>query len=172
MKALINREPPLPGDPPTPFISHQGNGVKLGNCKSVRSIPTYEYQKNEFLFHNEGPTPAPASKGSLAPPKSFYSVGRRPKTTMSNPRADENSAYADMVEKRKELSAQHRTQDMVDRSHRTGYNVITGDIYGKGPKPERLHSRHIPDGLGPESHNRGMQQLKDSCNRFFIPQER
>lgn len=172
MKALINREAPKPGDVPTPFISHQGNNISLGKCKSVENIPKYEYQRNEFLFHHEGPAPLPPSRGTLQPAKSFYSVARRPQSTMTNPRAEENSRYSNVVEKRKELSAQHRAQDMVDRSHRTGYNVITGDIYGKGPKAERLHSRHIPDGLGPESHNRGIQQLKDSCNRYFIPQER
>jgi hypothetical protein len=172
MKALINKEPPSRGDKPPPFISHKGNAVHLGTCKSVKNIPTYEYQKNEFLWHHEGPAPLPTSQGSLAASKSFYSVARRSQSTMANPRADENSAYAEVVEKRKEVSAQHRTQDMVHRSHRTGYNVITGDIYGKGPKADRQHSRHIPDGLGPESHNRGIQQLKDSCNRYFIPQER
>lgn len=172
MKALINREPPKPGEAATPFISHQGNNISLGNCKSVDNIPKFEYQRNEFLFHHEGPTPQPTNQGSLAPPKSFYSVARRSQATMTNPRAQENSAYSDVVEKRKDLTAQQRSQDMVDRSHRTGYNVITGDIYGKGPKPNRQHSRHIPDGLGPESHNRGIQQLKDSCNRYFIPQER
>lgn len=171
MKALINREDSR-SDPPPPFISHKGNEIRLGSCKSTQSIPTYEYQKNEFLWHSEGPVDVPPSKGSLAPPKSFYAVARRSQSSMTNPRANENSAYADIVEKRREVSAQNRTKDMVDRSHRTGYNVITGDIYGNGPKATRQHSRHIPDGLGPESHNRGIQQLKDSCNRYFIPQER
>lgn len=170
MKALINKEPDSQGDKPPPFISHKGNAIHLGTSKSVKSLPKNEYQKSEFLWHHDGPTPVP-SQSNLSAPKSFYSVARRSQSTMDNPRADENTAYAEVVEKRKETSAQIRTQDMVHRSHRTGYNVITGDIYGKGPKAERQHSRHIPDGLGPESHHRGMQQLKDSCSRYFIPQE-
>lgn len=166
MKAL-NKEAV---DPPSQFISHSGNSISLGNCKSTQSIPTMEYQKNEFLWHSEGPRPSPAN--TLAPQKSFYALARRAKDSMENPRAEENSAYAEVAALRREKSALLRTHDMVVRSHRTGYNVITGEVQGSGPKEQRQHSRHIPDGLGHESHNRGMQQLKDSCNRYFIPQER
>mmetsp|Transcript_21116 Transcript_21116/g.35594 ORF Transcript_21116/g.35594 Transcript_21116/m.35594 type:complete len:264 (+) Transcript_21116:178-969(+) len=169
MKALLNKD--LPSEGPSEFISHRGNTVTLGNSKSAQSIPMFEYQRNDFLRHHEGPAPVPANMGTLLPAKSIYAPNRRSKESMSNPRADENSAYAEVAELRREKSAMLRTQEMVDRSHRTGFNVITGDIYGNGPRPERLHSRHIPDGLGPESHNRGIQQLKDSCNRYFIPQE-
>lgn len=170
MKALLNREPPPPGETPS-FISHRGNTIKLGVSKSAKNIPTYEYQKNEFLWHHEGPHPIPASVGTLVEQKDFYYHAKRPKDRMSNPRADESKEYNEIVEMRKRNAAERRAHDIVERSHRTGYNVITGDIYGKGPKSERLHNRHIPDGLGPESHNRGIQQLKDSCNRYFLPQE-
>jgi len=169
---LINREEPPPGcQKPLPFISHRGNSVILGHCKSGHNTFVNEYQKNEFLWHNDGPTPQPANRGTLSAPKDIYRHSRRPEEAMVNHRAAENASYSEKVEKRKELSATIRTQDMVDRSQRTGYNLITGDIYGDGPAPQRLLSRHIPDGLGPESHNRGMQQLKDSCNRYFVPQE-
>ena len=170
MKALLSKSEDG-GEAPS-FISHKGNAIKLGTSKSTRSIPVFEYQRSEFLTHHEGPHPVPASEGSFGCKRSIYSPSKRPQSCMSNPRADENSAYREIVESRKEKSQLQRTQDMIDRSHRTGYNVITGDIYGKGPKVARLHSRHIPDGLGPESHNRGIQQLRDSCNRFFTPQER
>ena len=169
MKALLNKDSTSSANP-AQFISHRGNTVVLGTSKSSTHSLTHSYQKNDFLTHHEGPNPTPLL--AIAPPRSIYAHNRRNKDNMTNSRADENTAYSEVSDMRRERSALLRTQEMVDRSHRTGFNVITGDAYGDGPKPQRLHSRHIPDGLGPESHNRGIQQLKDSCNRYFIPQER
>lgn len=170
MKSLLNTQD-QPNGAPMPFISNRGNEIRLGSSKSSHNLFKFEYQKNEFLYHDEGPRPTPANIGTLIPPKSFYTPSRRQGYAMVNPRAEESNSYAEQAAKRREINALKRAQDMVDRNNRTGYNVITGDIYGNGPKPERFHNRHIPDGLGPESHSRGIVQLKDSVNRYFLPQE-
>lgn len=149
------------------FISHQGNTISLGNKN--RSVPTSEYQRADFLRHNDGPKPTDHKYGTLTRPRQMYSPSKRPATAIENPRASENLQYQHTVEAKKQTLAKCRSEEMLRRSHRTGFNVITGEIVGSGPKEQRLHTRHIRDGLGPESHSRGMQVMRDSSSRYFTP---
>eukprot|EP01034_Spumella_vulgaris_P021273 gene21273-27296_t len=65
---------------------------------------------------------------------------------------------------------QSRSRTLIDVDTRTGYDLITGAIKGKGPTHKVEGIRSGGDGLGPEAQLRGKITLRDSSGRFFMPQ--
>lgn len=149
------------------FQSYEGNTIKLGERKKI--APINSYQINDFIKHYDGPKTI--SHNILnEKKKDLYQSVKRPLTSIDNPRSDDHQKYKELSEYKKELFEKTRSEKLLQYNQRSGYNLITGEVYGNGPKQTRNHQRYIPDGLGPESQRRGMQIMRDSENRYFTPQ--
>jgi hypothetical protein len=155
---------------PDEFQSFEGNTIRLGKSSRNHIAPKNEYQRSEFLHHYDGPKPIPHQEDTFAMKKSIYAHQRRPVEAIDNPRANENRHHSDIVDQKKQTLAKCRSEEFTKRSQQTGYNLITGEICGGGPRIEKPHKTNIGNGLGTESQRRGMQIMRDSENRYFAPQ--
>lgn len=150
------------------FQSYEGNTIILGEKKKIS--PINNYQINDFIQHYDGPKTTPHNIPTYLNKVNLYSPKRRPITSIENIRSIENKKYNEIVENKKEVLNNSRSEKLLQQNQKSGYNLITGEVYGNGPKPTRNHQRYIPDGLGPESQRRGMQIMRDSESRYFTPQ--
>lgn len=77
--------------------------------------------------------------------------------------------FAEAKAKRAVTQTQSRTQLLVDVDAKTGYNIITGELRGKGPVVRPEGTKMCGNGVGPESIHRGKATLRESGGRFFLP---
>jgi hypothetical protein len=146
------------------FVSNEGNVTHLGTKRRI--APVNAYSRGDFLTHQDGPRHIPHNSvgNQLSNSHSF----KRLATAMDNT-SDSQQCYQRERFKRKELESTLRSEQSILRSQRSGFNLITGETVGAGPKTVNPHSRYIASGLGPESHHRGLRMMADSSNRYFTP---
>lgn len=148
------------------FQSHQGNTIQLGHRNRI--APSNSYQNYDFLRHYDGPNPVSHNQLLNSSPKE-HRQARRPVTSIENPRSKDSQLYQQQKEANRASFQSSRSLKLLQYDKQTGYNIITGQIIGKGPKESRAHVKYLPNGLGPESHHRGLQIMKDSESRYFAP---
>jgi hypothetical protein len=135
-----------------------------------RIAPSNSYQTFDFLRHYDGPKPVAHSEPTYEQKKPLYSSTKRPVTSIDNPRALEHRLHSETKEMKKQDQAMGRSSHLLQRSQQTGYNLITGEVLGDGPKNPRHHAHYLADGMGIESQRRGLQIMRGSENRYFAPQ--
>jgi hypothetical protein len=150
------------------FQSHQGNTIQLGHRNRI--APTNSYQRCDFLRHSDGPHTVSHSDLNFQTKKGLYSPTKRPMTSIENPRSLENKQHQEFCERRQQIQSTQRSSQLLQQNQRTGFNLLTGEVIGNGPKEVRNHLKYLPNGLGSESHHRGLQIMRESESRFFTPQ--
>lgn len=148
------------------YLSVQGNVTHLGIKKRI--APTNAYHRSDFLTHHDGPAYVPHN--SVGNQFSTLHTLKRPASAIDLVKSEQELLAAEMKMRRKESEAKLRAEQCIVRDQRTGFNLITGEAVGNGPKSTRPHTRHIASGLGEESRHRGLQTMLDSGNRYFTPQ--
>ena len=148
------------------YLSVQGNVTHLGIKQKI--APPNEYAKADFLTHYDGPKHI--SHNSIGQQLRMSRSFKRPITSIDSTLTEQAQAYQAEKAHRKDAEAKMRYEQSLSRSQRSGFNLITGEVVGNGPKSSRPHTKYLPSGLGPESQHRGMRMMADSSNRYFTPQ--
>jgi hypothetical protein len=148
------------------YVSVQGNVTRLGTKKYI--APRNEYQNGDFIFHQDGPKSIPHN--DVGNQFSTVHTLKRPVTAIESYKTEEQLRYLEDKGRRKDSESRLRTEQSILRSQRSGFNVITGELMGTGPKVVNPHMRYIGNGLGEESQRKGLQTMQDSSNRYFTPQ--
>lgn len=164
------------------FESREGNAhICLGNYKNHTAQPfqrsyndTFlQHRSNNIIFHDDysaAQTGNYTQNGGLTDTKFGKGFSRKYETSISNPIKDSINEYKKEAEKRGEMLNHGRSQNLKRIDSLTGFNIITGELKGSGPKVHHEGKKRLDGTMSEQTLKVGFSALRESKGKFYQPQ--
>ena len=164
------------------FEAREGNAhICLGNFKNHTAQPfqrsyndTFlQHKSNNIMYHNDYSavqTGDYSHNGGLGDTKFGKGFSRKYETSISNPIKDSINEYRKEAEKRGEMLNHERSQNLKRIDSLTGFNIITGELKGTGPKPHYEGKKRLDGSMSEQTLKVGFSALRESKGKFYQPQ--
>jgi len=164
------------------FESREGNAhICLGNYKNHTAQPfqrSYndsflQHKSNNIMYHNDYSAVQSGDyshNGGLGDTKFGKGFSRKYETSISNPIKDSINEYKKEAEKRGDMLNHERSQNLKRIDSLTGFNIITGELKGSGPKPHYEGKKRLDGTMSEQTLKVGFSALRESKGKFFQPQ--
>jgi len=164
------------------FESREGNAhICLGNFKNHTAQPfqrSYndnflQHKSNNIMYHNDYSAVQSGDyshNGGLGDTKFGKGFSRKYETSISNPIKDSINEYKKEAERRGDMLNHERSQNLKRIDSLTGFNIITGELKGTGPKPVYEGKKRLDGTMSEQTLKVGFTALRESKGKFFQPQ--
>lgn len=151
------------------FTSKGGSYICLGHYKN-KDHNFEDYNKSTFIYDASGVyQQKPTFAKGLATGKFGPGFVRRQQKDCKNPRKEEIERDKIAIQERAQRTGAIRQKNLEAVDAKNGFNIITGDIRGHGPKEKKEGMRRIETKISDEIAFRGKCTLRDTGGRFFLP---
>lgn len=152
--------------------------IALGHYKNKQANKSNVF-KDDFVKSAIGP--AFSESGQLILDNKALGVGlqstkfgqgfnRRQESNIINPAADAIREHAREVQQRAERAERERCENLRRIDSMSGFNIISHEIKGDGPKQVREGKKKLDGRMSDISNRNGQIMLRDSMGKFFMPQ--
>lgn len=164
------------------FESKEGTAhICLGMYKNHTAQPFQRSYNDTFLQHRSSnmishndytafQTGDYSHNGGLNDTKFGKGFSRKYETSISNPIKDSINECRIIAEKKGELLNHQRSQNLKRIDSLTGFNIITGEIKGFGPKETFEGKRRLDGTMSEQTLKVGFTALRESKGKFYQPQ--
>lgn len=134
--------------------------------------PTAEYHRMDYTRQFEGPKPVSGDEdmnkhGGLNNTRFGKGFQRRRQVDITNPISIEHEKCIAQSQSRKLLMSTSRSHKLLHENFRSGFNLLTGEAVGNGPKDVKSGKKFIDISAYDESRRcSGLTVLKNSGGRY------